>query len=125
MPTVWAVSDLHGAVKTNSERIEQLTPPDPADWLIVAGDVAERTDLIIRILRQLNDRYAKVIWVPVTMSYSPAPRTGIKAEKSMRTWWKGAGKLELLLPKTRIRYSTGPPSFRYLLCMITVSVRMA
>ena len=54
MPTVWAVSDLHGAVKTNSERIEQLTPPDPADWLIVAGDVAERTDLIIRILRQLN-----------------------------------------------------------------------
>ena len=51
MPTVWAVSDLHGAVKTNSERIDQLTPPDPADWLIVAGDVAERTDLIIRILR--------------------------------------------------------------------------
>ena len=64
MPTVWAVSDLHGAVKTNSERIDQLTPPDPADWLIVAGDVAERTDLIIRILRQLNDRYARVIWVP-------------------------------------------------------------
>ena len=64
MPTVWAVSDLHGAVKTNSERIDQLTPPDPADWLIVAGDVAERTDLIIRILRQLKDRYARVIWVP-------------------------------------------------------------
>jgi len=34
------------------------------------------------------------------MSYSPAPWTGIKAEKSMRTWWKGAGKLELLLLKT-------------------------
>ena len=64
MPTVWAVSDLHGAVSANSERIDQLTPPDPADWLIVAGDVAERTDLIIRILRQLNDRYARVIWVP-------------------------------------------------------------
>ena len=58
MPTVWAVSDLHGAVSANSERIDQLTPPDPADWLIVAGDVAERTDLIIRILRQLNDRFA-------------------------------------------------------------------
>ncbi|MDU6014333.1 metallophosphoesterase, partial [Corynebacterium sp.] len=64
MPTVWAVSDLHGAVSANSERIAQLTPPDPADWLIVAGDVAERTDLIIRILRQLKDRYARVIWVP-------------------------------------------------------------
>ena len=61
MPTVWAVSDLHGAVSANSERIDQLTPPDPADWLIVAGDVAERTDLIIRIYYKIFFRCIKQI----------------------------------------------------------------
>lgn len=62
--TLWAVSDLHGAVKANVIRIEEIQPADPSDWLIVAGDVAERTDLVLRILRQLRGRFAKVIWVP-------------------------------------------------------------
>lgn len=64
MATLWAVSDLHAAVKANTARIAELTPPDPADWLIVAGDVAERTDLVLKILGKLANRYAQVIWVP-------------------------------------------------------------
>ncbi|WP_284796030.1 metallophosphoesterase family protein [Corynebacterium rhinophilum] len=64
MPTLWAVADLHGAISDNSARIAELAPPDPADWLIVAGDVAERSELILRILRDLAARYDTVIWAP-------------------------------------------------------------
>lgn len=62
--TLWAVSDLHAAVKANAVRIDEIQPTDPSDWLIVAGDVAERTDLVLRILKQLRSRFAHVIWVP-------------------------------------------------------------
>lgn len=62
--TLWAVSDLHAAVKANHDRIDTLVPPSPQDWLIVAGDVAERTDVVVRVLKDLVQRYAKVIWVP-------------------------------------------------------------
>ena len=64
MPTLWAVADLHGAIRENFARIAELAPPDPADWLIVAGDVAERSELIVRILRDLAARYDTVIWAP-------------------------------------------------------------
>ncbi|AGF72724.1 metallophosphoesterase family protein [Corynebacterium halotolerans] len=62
--TLWAVSDLHAAVKANGGRIDDIQPEDPSDWLIVAGDVAERTDLVLRILERLRRRFACVIWVP-------------------------------------------------------------
>lgn len=62
--TLWAVSDLHAAVRANTERIDSIQPQHPSDWLIVAGDVAERTDTVLRILSELNRRFAKVIWVP-------------------------------------------------------------
>ena len=45
-PTLWAVADLHAAVRANRKRLAEITPRHPDDWLIVAGDVAERTDLI-------------------------------------------------------------------------------
>lgn len=62
--TLWAVADLHAAVKANGPTIESIQPEDPSDWLIVAGDVAERTELIIHTLTTLRRRFAKVIWVP-------------------------------------------------------------
>ena len=62
--TLWAVSDLHAAVKANSGRIDEIQPLHPSDWLIVAGDVAERTELVIEVLRKLRARFSKVIWVP-------------------------------------------------------------
>ena len=62
--TLWAVSDLHAAVKANKGRIDDIQPTNPSDWLIVAGDVAERTDLVLRVLHKLRTRFAKVIWVP-------------------------------------------------------------
>ncbi|WP_144239947.1 metallophosphoesterase family protein [Corynebacterium atypicum] len=62
--TLWAVSDLHASVRANRARLAELTPDNPADWLIVAGDVAERTHVVIEVLLELSRRYEKVIWVP-------------------------------------------------------------
>lgn len=64
MATLWAVSDLHAAVKGNNPRLAALRPSDPEDWLIVAGDVAERVELTLKVLGELASRYAQVIWVP-------------------------------------------------------------
>lgn len=62
--TLWAVSDLHAAIKANRECIDSLRPQDPEDWLIVAGDVAERSDLVLRVLQQLRSRFGTVVWAP-------------------------------------------------------------
>ena len=64
MTTLWAVSDLHAAVKANTAQIDAIRPTDPSDWLIVAGDVAERHDLIVRVMAKLSERFDTVIWVP-------------------------------------------------------------
>lgn len=63
-PTLWAVSDLHAAVKANGRMLDTIQPQHPGDWLIVAGDVAERTDVILQVMAQLRKRFAKVIWTP-------------------------------------------------------------
>ncbi|WBT07891.1 metallophosphoesterase [Corynebacterium sp. SCR221107] len=62
--TLWAVADLHAAVKANAPWIDAIQPKDPGDWLIVAGDVAERTELVLQVLNTLRKRFARVIWVP-------------------------------------------------------------
>jgi len=62
--TLWAVADLHAAVKANGPWIDAIQPADPSDWLIVAGDVAEKFDLILRVMGQLAGRFATVIWAP-------------------------------------------------------------
>ncbi len=47
----------------NREFIERL-PAFPHDWLVVAGDVAEKAADIEWALRALRARFATVIWVP-------------------------------------------------------------
>ncbi|GAC82996.1 hypothetical protein GP2_007_00360 [Gordonia paraffinivorans NBRC 108238] len=64
MATLWAISDLHVAHRGNEHIIDQIRPTSSDDWLIVAGDVAERTDDIIDTLRRLRTRFRTVIWVP-------------------------------------------------------------
>ncbi len=58
------MSDLHTGHLGNKPVTESLHPSSPDDWLIVAGDVAERTDEIRWALDLLRRRFAKVIWVP-------------------------------------------------------------
>lgn len=63
-PTLWAISDLHVGQSANKSVLEELHPASPEDWLIVAGDVAERSDDIRAALDLLRRRFTKVIWVP-------------------------------------------------------------
>ncbi|MBI1189004.1 MAG: metallophosphoesterase [Alphaproteobacteria bacterium] len=58
-----AISDLHLASAHNREALEAL-PASPGDWLIVAGDVAERLELFDWACALLSDRFGRVIWVP-------------------------------------------------------------
>ncbi|MBJ8344968.1 metallophosphoesterase [Antrihabitans sp. YC2-6] len=59
-----AVSDIHVGHRGNRPITEQIFPDSPDDWLIVAGDVSEKTDDIRWALQLLRSRFAKVIWVP-------------------------------------------------------------
>ena len=62
--TLWAISDLHVGHRGNEEIVGKIRPQRSDDWLIVAGDVAERTDDIIDTLRRLEMKFNTVIWVP-------------------------------------------------------------
>ncbi|GAA3062578.1 hypothetical protein GCM10020000_52370 [Streptomyces olivoverticillatus] len=59
-----AISDLHVAFPENRRLLEELHPDDPADWLIVAGDVAELFRDVEWALGLLARRYARVVWTP-------------------------------------------------------------
>lgn len=59
-----AVSDIHVGHRGNRPVVERIWPESPGDWLIVAGDVAERSDDVRWALELLRGRFATVIWVP-------------------------------------------------------------
>ena len=59
-----ATSDLHVTHAGNKEVVDRIRPYTENDWLIVAGDVAERLPVIESTLRLLRERFAKVIWTP-------------------------------------------------------------
>ncbi len=59
-----ALSDLHVSFPENREIVDDIRPTSDADWLVVAGDVGEMVADIEWALTLLNERFAKVIWVP-------------------------------------------------------------
>ncbi|MED7953006.1 metallophosphoesterase family protein [Kitasatospora sp. NPDC058201] len=59
-----ATSDLHVGYAENRAVVDRLYPGSADDWLIVAGDIAERFEDIARVLRLLSERFAKVVWAP-------------------------------------------------------------
>lgn len=63
-PKLMAVSDVHVGHRGNRPITEDIYPDSPEDWLIVAGDVSEKTDDIRWALKLLRSRFAEVIWVP-------------------------------------------------------------
>lgn len=64
VPKLLAISDLHVAFAENKEILDTLRPTTDQDWLIVAGDTAEKVADIEWALRALSERFAKVLWVP-------------------------------------------------------------
>ncbi|MBT2379777.1 metallophosphoesterase [Streptomyces sp. CB00316] len=59
-----AISDLHVVYDENRALVEKLRPSSSDDWLIVAGDVAEKFADVEWALRLLSDRFSRVIWAP-------------------------------------------------------------
>jgi 3',5'-cyclic AMP phosphodiesterase CpdA len=59
-----AISDLHIGYQENRAYADSLAPPDPDDWLIVAGDVGEVFADVGVVLASLANRFARVIWAP-------------------------------------------------------------
>src|SRR5262245_20021685 len=59
-----AISDLHVAYPENRAHVEGLRPGHDDDWLLVAGDVAERVEDVEWALRTLRERFATVVWAP-------------------------------------------------------------
>lgn len=64
-PRLLATSDLHVAYPENRRIVERdLVPADPGDWLLVAGDVAEKVEDVAWALGVLAGRFARVVWAP-------------------------------------------------------------
>lgn len=59
-----AISDLHVGYPENRALVAGLRPDSDADWLIVAGDIAETVADIRWVLTTLADRFSRVLWVP-------------------------------------------------------------
>lgn len=58
-----AISDLHLSDKENWRALTRLSA-FPQDWLIVAGDVAEKIRDFRQALALLSQRFAKIFWTP-------------------------------------------------------------
>jgi 3',5'-cyclic AMP phosphodiesterase CpdA len=70
-----AISDLHIGHPANRELLRRLEPESPADWLIIAGDVAERLADVGWALELLAGRFEKVIWTPGNHELWTVPRS--------------------------------------------------
>ncbi len=62
-PRLLAISDLHAGLAANRAWIWAVGAHEH-DWLIVAGDVCEKTPEFATVLGQLSERFAKVLWTP-------------------------------------------------------------
>src|SRR5260221_6666162 len=105
-----AVSDLHVRHGENREIVEGLRPRSAEDWLIVAGDVAERPDDVAWALALLRDRFARVIWVPGnhelwTRSKDPVPLRGEARYRHLVELCRG---LDVLTPEDPFPVWEGP-----------------
>ncbi|MEZ0090856.1 metallophosphoesterase [Streptacidiphilus sp. EB129] len=61
---LYAVSDLHVAYEQNRQIVEGIYPRHQGDWLLVAGDIAEKAADVEWALGLLADRFHTVVWVP-------------------------------------------------------------
>lgn len=77
-PSLFATSDLHVSHQGNRAVVDGIRPQTDDDWLIVAGDVAEKTELIKSTLDTLRARFAKVIWVPGNHELWTAPGDSVQ-----------------------------------------------
>jgi 3',5'-cyclic AMP phosphodiesterase CpdA len=108
-PRLLAVSDLHVRYPENRAVVEGLRPGHPGDWLIVAGDVAEKVDDVEWALGLLRERFAQVVWVPGnhelwTRSKDPV---GLRGDERYRHLVERCRALDVLTPEDPFPVWTG------------------
>jgi 3',5'-cyclic AMP phosphodiesterase CpdA len=72
--TLFATSDLHVAYPDNRRLVERLGGGHAEDWLLVAGDVAERVEDVEWALGELRSRFGTVVWAPGNHELWTTPR---------------------------------------------------
>ena len=80
-----AISDLHLASAHNREALQAM-PARADDWLIVAGDVAERLELVDWAFGLLVERFARVVWVPGNHELWTVGRDGPDAARGVERY---------------------------------------
>ncbi|MUL41694.1 metallophosphoesterase [Streptomonospora sp. PA3] len=129
-PRLLAISDLHVSHRGNREVLDELHPHTGADWLIVAGDVAETPADVELTLRLLRERFAEVVWVPGNHELWTTPRDplqlrgvqryeqlveicrglGVHTPEDPYPVWRGAGGPVTVVPLfTLYDYTFRPP----------------
>lgn len=96
-----AVSDLHVRYAENKSVVDRIRPTTDSDWLIVAGDVAERVAEIEDTLDLLSQRFAQVVWVPGNHELWTPEHDQVKArgEERYRLLVESCRKLGVLTPE--------------------------
>ena len=79
-----AVSDLHVSHPRNRRWVADLPSGSPGDWLLVAGDLAEKVEDIEWTLRTLRSCYGTVVWVPGNHDLWAHPRDPVKLRGEAR-----------------------------------------
>ncbi|MCG5462990.1 metallophosphoesterase [Micromonospora sp. NPDC053740] len=83
-PRLRAVSDLHVGHPQNRAFVQDLHPDNAGDWLLVAGDVADRFADIEWALGLLSSRFARVIWAPGNHELWTPPRDPVTVRGAER-----------------------------------------
>ena len=126
---LFAISDLHLSYPANRAALAAL-PPQPDDWLILAGDIGERAADLEFALATLAPRFARLIWTPGNHDLWSMPsdpsglrgvahyqrlvaicrRYGVLTPEDPYVRWPGPGPACLLAPIfTLYDYSFRPP----------------
>lgn len=110
LPTLRAVSDLHVSHPANRQILENLRPMHPDDWLVVAGDVAEKVADIRWGLKTLAGRFSRVIWAPGNHELWTHPRDEVtlRGEARYRHLVDVCRELGVLTPEDDYAVWTGP-----------------
>lgn len=110
MSTLWAVSDLHISYQENRELLDGLVPRSRDDWLIVAGDVAERAADVEWLLGVASARFAKVVWTPGNHELwtHPSDPVALRGEHRYRHLVAACRRLGVLTPEDEYPVWEGP-----------------
>lgn len=100
-PRLRAVSDLHVGHPLNRAFVQELRPHNDGDWLLVAGDVADRFADIEWALGLLSSRFARVVWAPGNHELwtPPNDRVTLRGEERYRELVRMCRRLGVLTPE--------------------------